>query len=111
MTTDEQRLTDAGWVKNAAGTWTLTKAFEGYNARRQLQHIPAGVTRDLAGAVELESIRTVEPDPRLEKSAVAATASAAAWQTGMEKIESRNKSSAPEVGAPTTTTPTKEETK
>jgi hypothetical protein len=48
---DERRLTDAGWVKNPDGTYTLSKAFEYTCDRGQLQHVAAGIVRPLEDVV------------------------------------------------------------
>lgn len=106
MTADEQRLIDNGWVQYAPGSWTLTKALEGYNSKNQLLHVPAGVTRDLAGALELESIRPTKPDLVLKASAAATSKEAAGRQIAMEVLAKQTTTSVPDVGAPTTMTPT-----
>lgn len=112
MNNDEQILTDGGWRGNPDGTWTLTKSFEGYNAKRQLTHVGVGVTRTMAEALELESLRPVEPSDKLQRSAAKTDQASAGIQVAMERLEARtnpNPTSVPAVGAPQVPTPTKED--
>ncbi len=66
-TAEQQRLLRSGWRDNGDGTWTLTTGFTGYNSGRQVLEVPAGVIRDVHGALEIEGHRlhpiTVEAEP------------------------------------------------
>ncbi len=87
LTEDTDYLKSHGWVEGDDGNWTLTKGFSGHNHKRQLQHVPTGIVRDTAGAIELERVRV--DDEKMAAGTLSSEKATAAYVEAMNKMEEK----------------------